>query len=53
MSSSKDNQPHDKNPLPISAPKRKRDEPTEGEPDLRLEEIEDKHIPKDRNIFDK
>ena len=27
--------------------------PREGEPDLRIEEIEEKHIPKDRNIFDK
>ncbi len=27
--------------------------PAPGEPDLRIEEIEEKHIPKDRNIFDK
>ncbi len=24
-----------------------------GAPDLRLEEVEEKHVPKDRNIFDK
>jgi len=40
--------------LPI-APPQQRDEPARraGEPDLRIEEIEDKHVPKDRNIFDK
>jgi hypothetical protein len=40
--------------LPI-APPQKRDDPARhpDEPDLRIEEIEDKHVPKDRNIFDK
>ena len=27
--------------------------PRRGVPDLRLEEVEEKHVPKDRNIFDK
>lgn len=27
--------------------------PRRDAPDLRLEEIEEKHVPKDRNIFDK
>ncbi len=56
-----DRDPQPENPLerpklPISPPahdgadaKRRRD----GAPDLRFEEIEEKHIPKDRNIFDK
>jgi len=40
--------------LPISAPRsRDRKTPTEGVPDLHIEEIEEKHIPKDRNVFDK
>ncbi len=44
----------DKNALPLSPPTRKKDRKgTKGAPDLRIEEIEDKHIPKDRNIFDK
>jgi hypothetical protein len=41
-------------PLPIAAPERgpkKPDKP--GAPDLHIEEIEERHIPKDRNIFDK
>ena len=42
--------------LPISPPSRD-DDPEKhrkaGTPDLRFEEIEEKHIPKDRNIFDK
>jgi hypothetical protein len=42
------------NPLPIAAPARRTDEPArKGVPDLRIEEIEERHIPKDRNIFDK
>ncbi len=42
-------------PLPIAAPERKRrdDEARPGLPDLHIEEIEERHIPKDRNIFDK
>jgi hypothetical protein len=41
--------------LPISPPTRKRSERdrADGAPDLHIEEIEEKHIPKDRNIFDK
>jgi len=38
--------------LPIAAPKREKP-PAPGAPDLRIEEIEERHIPKDRNIFDK
>ena len=40
--------------LPIAPPQRRdAPPPRAGEPDLRIEEIEDKHVPKDRNIFDK
>lgn len=40
--------------LPISAPARRdRQRAPEGTPDLHIEEIEEKHIPKDRNVFDK
>ena len=41
--------------LPISPPDKKRSERPrgKGEPDLHIEEIEEKHVPKDRNIFDK
>ncbi len=40
--------------LPIAAPTRKAQPPRpEGVPDLHIEEIEERHIPKDRNIFDK
>jgi hypothetical protein len=41
--------------FPISPPTRKGARPTRpaGAPDLHIEEIEEKHIPKDRNIFDK
>ena len=41
-------------PLPIAAPDRHPDKPGKpGAPDLHIEEIEERHIPKDRNIFDK
>ena len=47
-------QPLGKGPLPIAAPARSRPEDRKpGAPDLRVEEIEERHIPKDRNIFDK
>ncbi len=39
--------------LPIAAPARETPKPAAGVPDLRIEEIEERHIPKDRNIFDK
>ena len=39
--------------LPISPPSKQRPAPKDGVPDLFIEEIEEKHIPKDRNIFDK
>jgi hypothetical protein len=39
--------------LPIAAPQRENPAPAAGAPDLRIEEIEERHIPKDRNIFDK
>ena len=38
---------------PVKAPSRKDDPSRAGAPDLHIEEIEEKHIPKDRNIFDK
>ena len=46
--------PFKPNPLPIAAPTRRAapDAPSAA-PDLRIEEIEERHIPKDRNIFDK
>lgn len=39
--------------LPIAAPAREQPKTPPGAPDLRIEEIEERHIPKDRNIFDK
>ena len=40
--------------LPVSPPSRDADKkPKDGAPDLRIEEIEERHVPKDRNIFDK
>jgi hypothetical protein len=50
-----DSMPLGKDALPISAPARSRSKtpPAEGAPDLHIEEIEEKHIPKDRNVFDK
>jgi hypothetical protein len=39
--------------LPIAAPAAKPAARPAGAPDLRIEEIEERHIPKDRNIFDK
>ena len=39
--------------LPIAAPQREKPAAPAGAPDLRIEEIEERHIPKDRNIFDK
>ena len=40
--------------LPIAPPQRRPDaQPGDDLLDLRIEEIEDKHVPKDRNIFDK
>ena len=41
------------NPLPIAAPERRPAPPPAAAPDLHVEEIEERHIPKDRNIFDK
>lgn len=41
-------------PLPIAAPARQPAKDRKpGAPDLHIEEIEERHIPKDRNIFDK
>ena len=41
-------------PLPIASPRRRPEvRPRPDAPDLRIEEIEEKQIPKDRNIFDK
>jgi len=45
-------------PFPISPPARRptdaeHPEGSERRPDLRIEEIEERHVPKDRNIFDK
>jgi|GEM_PF-1783239 len=41
-------------PLPIAAPARQAAKDRRpGAPDLHIEEIEERHIPKDRNIFDK
>lgn len=50
-----DKQPPIKGPaLPVSPPTRDGAKPRQpGAPDLHLEEIEEKHVPKDRNIFDK
>lgn len=54
MTKSPDDKPLESHPLPIAPPERKSSErPTDGAPDLHIEEIEEKHIPKDRNIFDK
>ena len=40
--------------FPIAPPEREAPPPPPpGQPDLRLEEIEEKHVPKDRNVFDK
>lgn len=43
--------------LPITAPAQQQAARARrrraGPPDLRIEEIEEKHVPKDRNIFDK
>ena len=39
--------------IPITAPKREKPATPPGAPDLHIEEIEERHIPKDRNIFDK
>ena len=38
---------------PVKPPSKKGDAAPDGAPDLHIEEIEEKHIPKDRNIFDK
>jgi len=38
---------------PVKAPGKKNETRHDGVPDLHIEEIEEKHIPKDRNIFDK
>ncbi|HEX5011015.1 MAG TPA: hypothetical protein VFY71_11505 [Planctomycetota bacterium] len=40
-------------PLSIAAPARRPAPKPADAPDLRVEEIEERHIPKDRNIFDK
>jgi len=45
----------DRPQLPVAPPTREpepRPEPGDG-PDLHIEEVEERHIPKDRNIFDK
>lgn len=41
--------------LPVAPPARKPagKAPDEDGPDLHIEEVEERHIPKDRNIFDK
>ncbi|MCB9899692.1 MAG: hypothetical protein H6825_16925 [Planctomycetes bacterium] len=45
---------NDRLELPIAAPQRKpATAPQDDCLDLHFEEIEDKHVPKDRNIFDK
>jgi hypothetical protein len=43
------------NPLPVAAPSQHKDPRATGKgvPDLHIEEIEERHIPKDRNVFDK
>ena len=42
------------NSLRIAPPERKAEPPRRaGAPDPHIEEIEEKHVPKDRNIFDK
>ncbi len=38
---------------PVKPPTKKGDADKPGAPDFHIEEIEEKHIPKDRNIFDK
>jgi len=49
-----DKQPIKGPALPVSPPTRDEQRPRPaGAPDLHLEEIEEKHVPKDRNIFDK
>jgi hypothetical protein len=49
-----DEQPIKGPALPLSPPSRDKQRPRpDGAPDLHLEEIEEKHVPKDRNIFDK
>lgn len=53
MSTSRDAPRPRPDKLPISPPERSAPAPAADEPDLHLEEIEDKHVPKDRNIFDK
>ncbi len=51
-----DQQPQDKpsalKPSTPPPPTRRGDTPPAA-PDLRIEEIEERHVPKDRNIFDK
>ncbi|MFT7462960.1 MAG: hypothetical protein ACI9EF_001302 [Pseudohongiellaceae bacterium] len=49
-----DKQPIKGPALPVSPPSKGPGKPTKpGAPDLHIEEIEEKHVPKDRNIFDK
>jgi hypothetical protein len=38
---------------PVKPPTKQTDARRDSAPDLHIEEIEEKHIPKDRNIFDK
>lgn len=38
---------------PVKPPTKQGEPGRDGAPDLHIEEIEEKHIPKDRNIFDK
>ena len=46
--------PFGPHPLPIAPPARRpAAERPPTSPDLHIEEIEERHIPKDRNIFDK
>jgi len=54
MSTSRD-KPRRTPQLPIAPPppRRDEDEPGRAGPDLHLEEVEEKHLPRDRNIFDK
>lgn len=54
MSNGDRKHPLSKTALPVSPPDREpQPEDRPGAPDLHIEEIEEKQIPKDRNIFDK
>jgi hypothetical protein len=55
MPQSPQDKPSTTRPGPLPAPPARRPAPDAppADPDLRIEEIEERHIPKDRNIFDK